>query len=107
MLTDLAAPDVIVGLRAAPDDDAELAKLRAKLEEARAELAALRAAARAARADAITGAGTQAHWTQHCGRLLRLSRVAGLLALDLPKPCHVRMTAPIHRTMGAMVAFRR
>jgi site-specific DNA recombinase len=47
MLAYLARPDVIAGLRQAPERDSELARLRASLAEARSELASLQAAGRA------------------------------------------------------------
>lgn len=50
----LASPDVIAELRAVPDHDGELTKLRADLAEARSELTSLRTAARAGRLSTAT-----------------------------------------------------
>jgi DNA invertase Pin-like site-specific DNA recombinase len=54
MLAYLARPDVIKGLRAAPEHNTELERLRAELAEARSELAALRAAGRARKVTVAT-----------------------------------------------------
>jgi site-specific DNA recombinase len=54
MLAYLARPDVIKGLRAAPEHDTELDRIGADLAEARSELAALRAAARARKVSVST-----------------------------------------------------
>ena len=59
MLSYLARPDVIKGMRAAPERDAELQRLRADLAEARSELAALRAAGRARKVTVATVLGVE------------------------------------------------